>query len=179
MKPETHSIFGISKQRGIWLRCFLDATGFAIVATLSLPQFAHTQGIVDCVYPGRVSVSRVEGQVFDPSGTVVPGVIITLADERGSKIQTTTDGQGRFRLAASPGEYSFTAVVPMFQTSQTRLNVGEDLAGLFHPSNLRVILGMAGSFCPWVTTSQREFRDVISSNKKRIEEAAQGNATQK
>jgi phosphatidate phosphatase APP1 len=126
-----------------------------------------------------VAVSHAQGQVFDPFGTAVPGVIITLADERGSTLQTTTDDQGRFRLAATQGNYSFKAKLPMFQTSQTQLNVSEDLAGLIHPRSLRVILGMNSLFCAWVTTSQKEFQQIISDNKKRSEETAQRNATQK
>jgi len=60
------------------------------------------QGIVDCVYPGRVSVSRVQGQVFDPFGTVVPGVLITLVDEHNVTQQAISDAEGRFHLEASP-----------------------------------------------------------------------------
>jgi len=139
----------------------------------------HAQGIVDCVYPGHVVVSRVQGQVADPFGVAVPGVTVTLVDKRGSTLRATTDSQGRFSVDASPGEYSFKAALSNFQASQTQLNVGEDLAGLFHPSNLHVILGMAGSFCPWITTNESEFRSNISRNKKRSEESTQRNATQK
>jgi len=67
----------------------------------------------------------------------------------------------------------------MFQTSQTELNVGEDLIGLVHPSDLHVILGLNGSDCAWVTTSQKEFKQIVNSNKKRSEESVQRNATQK
>jgi hypothetical protein len=149
------------------------------VVFFSLPQFAHPQEIVDCVYPGHVIVSRVEGQVFDPFGVVVPGVAITLVDNRGSTKKYTTDSQGRFRLAVSPGKYSFKAVFPMFEYSQTELIVGEDLVGVIRPSNIYVILGMNGSYCAWVTTSRKGFRQIISSNKKRSEESIRRNATQK
>lgn len=152
-----------------------------LVATFGLcgSSLICAQGIVDCVYPGHVAVSRIEGEVFDPFGVVVPGVVVSLVSEQGSTLQTKTDNEGRFRLAASAGNYSFRAVFPMFQASQTELSVGEDLAGLVHPSNLRVILGMTGSFCSWVTTSQKEFRNIINSNKKRSEESAKKHATQK
>jgi hypothetical protein len=179
MKNATQTIFGISKQRGIWLRCFLSAVVLTALISLPSSQFARSQGIVDCVYPGHVAVSRVEGKVFGPFGVVVPGVVVSLVNEQGSTLQTKTDSEGRFRVAASPGKYSFKAVFPMFQTSQTELNVGEDLVGLVHPGNLWVILGLNGADCAWVTTSQKEFRQIISSNKKRAEESAQRNATQK
>jgi hypothetical protein len=166
-------------EAGRTLRCFLSTIGFVVVASLSLPQLGHSQEIVDCVYPGHVIVSRVEGQVFDPFGVVVPGVVITLVDERGSTQLYTTDSQGRFRLAVSPGKYSFKAVFPMFQTSQTELSVGEDLVGHLRPNNVYVILGLNGSYCAWVTTSRKEFQQIISSNKKRSEELIQRNATQR
>jgi hypothetical protein len=134
---------------------------------------------VDCVYPGRVTVSHARGQVVDPFGSALPGAVVTLADERGSTFQATTDSQSRFSLAAPPGTYSFTAVLPMFQTSQTHLNVGDDLAGFIHARSLRVILGLNGSYCAWVTTSKRQLQEIISDNKKRSEETAKRNATQK
>jgi hypothetical protein len=132
---------------------------------------------VDCVYPGHVAASRVDGQVYDSFGTVVPGVAITLTDERGSKLEAKTDDQGRFRIAAASGKYSFKATFAMFETSQTSLDVGADLAGLLHPSKLYVILGLNGSNCPWVTTSQKKFRQIVNSNKKRSEESSQQHAT--
>jgi hypothetical protein len=133
----------------------------------------YAQGIVYCVYPGRVAASRVQGQVCDPFGVAVPGVAIALVDERGSALRADTDSQGRFRLAVSPGKYSFKAVLPMFQSSQTELNVAKDLTGIVRPSELHVILGLNGSYCAWVTTSQKGFQQIISGNKKRFEEIAQ------
>ena len=46
MKPETHSIFRISKQRGIWLRCFLETRMMATI--LQIPVLA----ILGCVSVG-------------------------------------------------------------------------------------------------------------------------------
>ncbi len=166
---------GISNQRGFWLRCFLGSAIAAVIANTSFVASAQ----VDCVYPGRVAVSRVQGQVFDPFGAVVPGVVITLVNAQGLTLKTTTDAQGRFHVAASPGKYFFKAVFPMFQTSQTELSVGEDLVGPVHSNNLYVIMGLSGSYCAWVTTSPEEFQQIIGSNKKRSEESTQRNATQK
>jgi hypothetical protein len=179
MTPAAHGVFGIATRRGFWLRCFLGVFGLGAYFTIVSPQIARAQSIVDCVYPGRVSVSRVQGRVYDPFGVVVPGVVVTLVDERGSTLQATTDNQGRFRIAAPPGKYSFKAVFPMFQTSMTELNVGEDLAGLVRPSDLYVTLGLDGMYCAWVTTGRKEFQQIVKNNKKRSEESTQRNATQK
>jgi hypothetical protein len=175
MKPAALETLEPTKKRGFWLRCFLGAAITAVA--VSAPLVASPQ--IDCVYPGRVSVSRVQGRVFDPFGVVVPGVVITLVDEHNMTLQTTTDAQGRFHLAASPGKYLFKAIFPMFQISHTELSVGEDLVGLIHPSDLHVILGLDGLDCAWVTTSQKEFQQIISSNNKRLKETVQNHATQK
>jgi hypothetical protein len=55
--------------------------------------------------------------------------------------------------------------------------MSKDPVSTDHPSDLRVILGMAGSFCPWVTTGQRGFQKIVRANKKRLKEATQTNAT--
>jgi len=156
---------GIHRQRGFWLRCFLSALW--IWCSFLPLHMARAQSFVDCVYPRRVSVSRIQGRVFDPFGVPVPGVVITLVDEDGRTLQTKSDGGGRFQIAASPGKYSFKADFPMFQTSDTELAVGEDLIGFIHPSHLYVILGLTGSECAWITTSRKEFEQVISDNKKK------------
>jgi hypothetical protein len=137
----------------------------------------HAQ--VDCVYPGHVTVANVRGRVFDPLGALVPGVVITLVDEHNQKLQTTTDAAGRFHIDTSPGNYSFEAVSPPLQTSQTNLSVGKDLIGLVRPSDLHVILGLNGSYCAWVTTSRKELNQIITGNEKRSQESVQKYATQK
>ncbi len=179
MTERVQKRLGSSRQRGFWLRCFLGVIGLGLSSSVLSLQMAHAQGIVDCVYPGRVSVSRVRGRVFDPFGAALPGVAIKLADEQSLTLETTADGWGRFHFSASPGKYSFEATLPMFQTSRAQLIVGEDLIGLVRHSELYVILGLSGSECAWATTSQKEFKQIVSSNKKRSEEPVQNNATQK
>jgi hypothetical protein len=71
------------------------------------------------------------------------------------------------------------AEVPAFQRASVELNVGRDLGNLFHPSTLRVIIGLYGSFCPWATTSNREFQKMVRDNNRRLKENAEKNATQK
>ena len=178
MTPTRSITFGNRRQRGFWLRYFLGVFLIAALISSQLSQIVRSQGIVDCVFPGHIAASRVQGEVVDPFGVAVPGVTVTLVDEQGSRQQTSTDSEGRFRLSTQPGK-SFEATFPNFQRSQTVLSVGEDAAGLLHPRNLHVILGLNGSYCAWITTSEKEFHQIISSNKKRSEESAQRNATQK
>lgn len=141
--------------------------------------FLHAQGIVDCVNPATLNVSRVKGQVFDPTGVVVPRVAVSLTSEQGTNLTAISDREGRFRFPAATGRYQLKSALPMFQPAAVELDVGKDAVRLINPSDIRVILGLAGSFCPWVTTSNREFQRIIRANKKRLKETVQYNATQK
>jgi hypothetical protein len=40
-------------------------------------------------------------------------------------------------------------------------NVGRDAQSLLHPSNLSVVVGLNGLFCPWVTTSKKKLEQEI------------------
>ncbi len=144
---------------------------------------AFAQGIVDCVSPAHVTVVRFQGQVFDPGGTGVPDVKISLVHELGelgATMQLTADEQGRFQLDVLPDRYNFKAIDPLFQTASGQLTIlGREDGGRKRPDFLYVVIGMAGSFCPWMTTSKSKFERVIRANKRRMKEAAQQNATQK
>ena len=134
---------------------------------------------VDCVSPRTLKVSRVQGQVFDITENAVPGVVVSLVQEGKSTAQFHTGSNGEFQFKAAPGLYVLNAEVPAFQRASVELKVGRDLGNLFHPSTLRVILGLYGSFCPWATTSNREFQKMARANNQRLKENAEKNATQR
>jgi hypothetical protein len=134
---------------------------------------------VDCVSPRTLKVSRVQGQVFDITGNALPGVVVSLVQEGKPTAQFHTGSNGEFQFKATPGRYILQAEVPAFQRASVELNVGRDLGNLFHPSTLRVIIGLYGSFCPWATTSNREFQKMVRDNNRRLKENAEKNATQK
>lgn len=134
---------------------------------------------VDCVSPRTLKVSRVQGQVFDISGNAVPGVVVSLVQDGKPTAQFHTGSNGEFQFKAAPGRYVLKAVVPAFQSTSVELEVGSDLGNLFHPSTLYVIVGLQGSFCPWVTTSNREFQKIVRANNQRLKEHAETNATQR
>jgi len=178
MRRALHERMGNTQQRGFWLRCFLGGAA-AVLISLPLSLSAHSQGIVDCVSPSHISVSRVQGQVFDPSGVAVPGVTVSLVDKRGARQEIETDSQGLFHIEALPDSYEFKAAQRSFETASAGLYIlGREDVGP-RPDYLYVVLGMGGSFCPWVTASKHEFQRIIRDNKKRMREAAQQNATQK
>ena len=150
-----------------------------VVAVIWTIGAANAAAQVDCVSPRTLKVSRVQGQVFDITGNAVPGVVVLLVQDGKSIAQFHTGSNGEFQFKTAPGFYVLKAEVPAFQSSSVELKVGRDLGNLFHPSTLRVIVGLYGSFCPWATTSNREFQKMVRANNQRIKETAEKNATQK
>ncbi|HME57577.1 MAG TPA: carboxypeptidase-like regulatory domain-containing protein [Terracidiphilus sp.] len=140
---------------------------------------ANTAAQVDCISPKLLKVSRVQGQVFDITGAAVPGVVVSLVQDGKSTAQFHTGSNGEFQFKPAPGLYLLKAEVPAFQRASVELKVGRDLWNLLHPSTLRVIVGLYGSFCPWVTTSNREFQKMVRANNQRLKEHTETNATQR
>jgi hypothetical protein len=134
---------------------------------------------VDCVSPKPIKVSRVQGQVFDITGKAVPGVVVSLVQEGKPTAQFHTGLNGEFQFKAANGQYVLKTEVPAFQSTSVELIVGNSALSHFHPSTLRVIVGLYGSFCPWATTSNREFQKMVRANNQRLKEHAETNATQK
>lgn len=134
---------------------------------------------VDCVSPKALKISRVQGQVFDVTGVAVPGVVVSLVQDGKPTAQVRTGASGQFQFNAAPGRYVLKAEAPAFQRSNVELIVGSDLSDVFHRNTLRIILGLGGSFCPWATTSNKEFQKIVRANDQRIKEAKETDATQK
>ena len=141
------------------------------------PALAPSQ--VDCVEPHHFAVSQVHGRVFDPFGIPVPEATVSLVPENGQALQTKSDGNGRFEIYAPLGRYALKVEQEGFAFASAELNVERNLLGAIHKEELRVTLGFAGSYCPWVTTSKRKFLSAVQANLKRLKESAQTNATQK
>ena len=93
----------------------------ALATALLLPPLLGAQA-----YFGTVS-----GELTDPSGAVVQGARVTLADElKGYKFTTTSESNGHYLFASiPPGLYSVTAEVPGFEKivrQHLKLNVSEN-----------------------------------------------------
>jgi hypothetical protein len=86
---------------------------------------------------------------------------------------------GNFNLNAPPGTYRFKVMHPQFTGVAIDLVVGRDLSNALSRSGLYVALGLPGSSCPMVWTNADKFHRMIYTNKKRLEESAKNNATQK
>jgi iron complex outermembrane receptor protein len=60
--------------------------------------------------PALAQEGKIAGKVMDAGGGVMPGVTITIADQKtGATKSTTTGGDGAYSIAAAPGVYTVTA----------------------------------------------------------------------
>src|SRR3954465_10532876 len=68
---------------------------------------------------------EVTGRIVDPSGGALPGVTVTLTPESGSEplLETVTNGEGAYAIAAAPGRYRVHAELPGFASVDRQLLV--------------------------------------------------------
>src|ERR1043166_713665 len=73
---------------------------------------------------GQGAVAELNGIASDQSGSVLPGVAVTLTEETTGLVRTAVSNEtGRFVLSAiTPGRYTIRAELPGFQT-QTRTGI--------------------------------------------------------
>ncbi len=141
-----------------WLPVLCSIAG--IGSSLSFAQ----SGIVDCIVQKKLNVPRVHGQVFDAAGVPVPGAMISVKQDGNPPKNATTDSAGRFYFKVQSGQYALRASYPGFETTTAELQVGRDIANLFRPTALKVILALPGVNCPWVTTSNTELKELARSH---------------
>ena len=82
--------------------------------------------ILGCLAPPLVAQSGLEvgGIVTDESGGVIVGASVTLTDERGGKTSTSTNYQGRYRLAADArGKSTLSIEAAGFAPERRTINV--------------------------------------------------------
>jgi len=147
MKPSTPNIFGISKKRGIWLRCFLEVCAvIVLVATpyVSWPQFvgypcngtkAECAAKFDqycrttedrgpnLLVPRK---TRIWGVLIDPTGAEFahpePGLTVEVRDLKASTVIASgqVSQMGTFEVGeVAPGSYRLIVVL-MIDGKRTR-----------------------------------------------------------
>jgi hypothetical protein len=131
---------------------------------------ASAQGT--CVVPHGIAVSQIRGQVFDAFGIAVPFATVTVIGIRGA-VQTIADNDGQFSFNVGPGHYALKAEAEGFAYSSAELKVGRNWQTLFGRQRLKVMLGFGDTYCPWVTTSNKDFQDTTEANFTRLKQSAQ------
>src|SRR5207247_11209045 len=73
---------------------------------------------------GHAQESTVSGTLTDPTGAVLPGVMVTATHtETGNKFEAVTDERGGYRLLVRVGNYRITAGVPGFGAVNRNIEV--------------------------------------------------------
>lgn len=86
----------------------------------------------------QTSTGRVSGTVYDQTGAIIPGVVISLAGEQKQR-DTVTNISGTFNFTQiDPGKYTLQARLPGFQTSRRDLTIEGNST-----SNLDVLLPLS------------------------------------
>ncbi len=81
---------------------------------------------------GQAVTGTITGVVMDPNGAMIPGAVVTAKNvATGAEAQTTTSGEGFYRVAnLSPGEYTVSVEAQGFKKTTTqanRLSVGDSM----------------------------------------------------
>lgn len=120
-----------------------------------------------------VKVSRIWGQVFDPSGEYVANASVSLLVKGEAKFSAAVDSQGRFEIEAPPGDYWIRARADGFAAATVVVHVRHGLSRILPSKATYMILGL-GNYqpCPPGTTSKREFQKVVTEFKEKTREYA-------
>jgi hypothetical protein len=159
------------------MNALLFRVGVLSLALLYCACFSYAQ--IDCFYK-TLSVSRVQGRVFDQLGQPISGAMILLKQDRKEMSRATTDADGRFSIKVADGKYELHADAQGFAPTFAYINVGNHLAHAFHPSKLWLMLAVgAGGPCPANTTNHRQFVEALGEYKNQTQGPVQTHATQK
>lgn len=157
---------------GHWLRYFLDAVMLlSLLAGLSSTRAAHA---VECPSPPDMSLPRLQGTVYGPSGVPVPQIMIRVEREGKVVAQSQTDDHGKFAFKVAPGNVNVHVQFLGSKSVDMKVRVGHSHGGLFHTARLRVVLGISGTRCSFATTSSKQFKDEIRHYQQHLVEAPPG-----
>ena len=152
--------FGIQRQRGFWLRCFLSAAVWLLAGTLSFAQ-------LDIPKPERLT--HVEGIVVNPEGHPAAGLSIKLLREEKAVAETKTDTAGEFEFERVPsGQYLFRIERSQFAPAAREIVVTDEIVTHLERKKLYIVLGPGAcqDECSAVLTSKREFERTIRKNRR-------------
>jgi hypothetical protein len=154
--------FGISKQRGFWLRCFLGV-GLIAVCTFALAvQSAQSQ----FKYMKPLHLAHAYGYVLDESGKPLVGIQVAPASGGPPSLAMNTDGKGYFDFPEAKGEYLLHVKIPGFVSMDRRVILGAGPRGPLYRGPVYVM--MKSNKCKECTsevfTSKEQFDRAVREN---------------
>jgi Carboxypeptidase regulatory-like domain len=158
MTLELKRKFGIPKQRGFWLRCFLSA----MVCLF----WSHTANLLHAQVdiPGPERLAHVQGVVVNDTGHPVADMEVTLARDEQIAHRTQTDQSGKFRFEhVRSGSYVFRVKRSENAPAERQIVVTDEVVTALERKKLYVILGPGAcqDACSSVLASKRDFDRAI------------------
>ena len=152
--------FGVQKQRGFWLRCFLSAMILLAVSTLSC--WAQ----LDIPKPERLT--HVEGLVVNPEGHPAANFPIRLFRDEKIAAETRTDNSGAFEFEHVKGPFQLRVERTQYAPAARDIVVTDEIVTHLERKKLYVILGPGAcqDECSAVLTSKKEFDRVLRRNRR-------------
>jgi hypothetical protein len=154
--------FGIQKQRGFWLRCFLSA----MISTLLLAGVEPGLAQIDIPKPERLT--HVEGLVVNPEGHPAPNVPIKLFRDEKVAAETRTDNSGAFEFEHVKGPFQLRVERTQYAPAARDIVVTDEIVTHLERKKLYVILGPGAcqDECSAVLTSKKEFDRALRKNQR-------------
>ena len=154
--------FGIQKQRGFWLRCFLSA----MISTFLLAGVEPVLAQLDLPKPERLT--HVEGLVVNPEGHPAANVPIKLFRDEKVAAETRTDGSGAFEFKHVKGPFQLRVERTQYAPAARDIVVTDEIVTHLERKKLYVILGPGAcqDECSAVLTSKKEFDRALRRNQR-------------
>ena len=173
MKSSVHDIAESGRTAGPRLRCFLN-TPMLLLLVMGSSGATAVYAAAPCPVLPDMSLARMQGTVYGPSGVAVPQVLVRVTQDGRQVAQGQTDDHGKFQLKVEPGNY--VVHVQFLQTKSIDLyvRVGHNLGGFFHSARLRIILGLSGAKCSYATTKSKQFKAELKRFEQRLVEMPPG-----
>lgn len=159
MKSAVSKRVKTSKQRGFWLRCFLDGAGKLLLLIVLVCGAAHAQPDIS----GPIHLTHVEGVVVNSVGKPVANAEVLLVRDEAVAYRTRTDSRGAFSFSRVSGRYWFRVARSEYAPAAKEVQVGAEIATYLQRKKLYVIVGPGACMdeCSSVFTSKHDFDRAI------------------
>jgi hypothetical protein len=152
--------FGIQRQRGFWLRCFLSGA-------IMVPAIFSASAQLDLPKPERLT--HVEGIVVSPEGHPMSDMAVRLVRDEKVNAETRTDKSGEFDFEhIHSGPYVLRVPRTQYAPAVRDIVVTDEIVTHLERKKLYIILGPGAcqDECSAVLTSKRDFERTIRKNKR-------------
>ena len=127
-----------------------------------------------CAALSDLSLSRMQGTVYGPSGVTVPQILVQVMQDGAQVGQTHTSERGKFQLKVPPGNYVVHIQFLGSRSMDLNVRIGHAGVDLFHTTRMRIVLGVSGARCSFATTSSKQFKDELRRYEQRLVEVPAG-----